>query len=503
MLTTGTKLKINAGMALMVLMGGFVFSVPAFAQNSKNKTEITPLSLSVGVYHDEKIPLAPDNFSKVGNNLKILRLQYNPKTNMLRIYPKQKGDTTLAIKDNKTGEIIYNYSINVTKSNLFTVAREIRSLLSDIEGIQIKIINNRVIVDGQILLPRDMIRIHSVVKQYGGLASSLVTLSPVAQTKIAQFIERAINNPEIQVRAVNGKFILEGMANSKPDKDRAEIIAKTYVPDVIVDEAVADKKVLERKADVVINLINIKPAPEAEPSKTIQMVVHFVELSKNYEKGFRFQWTPDLGDGSSLEFSTGGRSPGGAIATITGTVRNLLPKLNWAKEHGHARVLQSTSIIVQDGKQGVLNSISRIPYQTRDAQGTASTSFEETGIRAEITPNVLGARSDSVNLDMNFAVKALVDTTAAGPLTSSREIKTVLVVRSGQSAAVGGLISNDTGTAYNRLPKDVSPNPLFSLYASKNFRRSQSQFVIFVTPIIKSSASAGSEKIKRKFRLTD
>jgi pilus assembly protein CpaC len=104
---------------------------------------------------------------------------------------------------------------------------------------------------------------------------------------------------------------------------------------------------------------------------------------------------------------------------------------------------------------------------------------------------------------MNFSVKSLIGMTAAGPMTSSREINTQIVVRSGASAAVGGLISSDTATGYNKLPQGASTNPLISLYTSKDFRRNQSQFVVFVTPVIKSSASAGAENIKRKFRLRD
>ena len=53
------------------------------------------------------------------------------------------------------------------KTDLQKVAREIQALLQGIEGIQVKILNNKVVVDGQILLPSDMKRIHSVVKQYG------------------------------------------------------------------------------------------------------------------------------------------------------------------------------------------------------------------------------------------------------------------------------------------------------------------------------------------------
>ncbi|MCB0362173.1 MAG: BON domain-containing protein [Bdellovibrionales bacterium] len=464
---------------------------------------VKDLSLSVGVYHDEPIPNAPANISQSGTFRSKTKVQYNPNTKILRFYPRETGVATLMVQNPATGAVLYEFHLDIKKTDLRRVAREIGNLLNDIEGISIKVLNSKVIVDGQILLPRDMARIHTVVKQYGGAADTLVVLSPIAQRKIAELIERDINNPEITVRAVNGKFILEGFANDRAEKDRAEIISKTYVPDVVVDTAEADKKILPRKVDVVINLIKIKPAPADEPKKIVQMVVHYVELQKDYTKGFRFQWTPDIGDNSSVNFTTGGKSPGGIVSTITGTISNLLPKLNWAKEHGHARILQSSSLIVQDGNPGIINSISRIPYQVVNSEGQPSTSFEETGIRTNITPAILGVRSDSVQLQLNFAVKSLVSYTDQGPLTSSREIQTVIVVRSGQSAAVGGLISNESGTNYNKLPANASRNPIISLYASKDFRRSQSQFVVFVTPIIKSSASAGSEKIKRKFRLNN
>lgn len=187
-------------------------------------------------------------------------------------------------------------------------------------------------------------------------------------------------------------------------------------------------------------------------------------------------------------------------ATITGTVSNLIPKLNWAKQHGFARVLQSESVMVEDGRAGVINSVQQIPYQMSSPYGP-STGFAEAGIRTNITPSVMSERSDSVKLSMSFAVKSLDNITASGPQTSSREIQTVVHVRSGQSAAVGGLISSNSSTGFNRPPTGADPNPIFSLYASRDFNRSQSQFVVFVTPIIKSSASAGSEKIKKKFRL--
>jgi len=447
--------------------------------------------------------MAPQNISTGGTYKKYLKLTYDTRKKSLRFYPRKTGIATLIIKDPINQAIIYEYRIEIRKTNLYKVAREIRSLLRNIEGIAIKILNNKVIVDGQILLPKDMKRIHSVVKQYGDQAYSLVILSPVAQRKIAQVIERDINNPEVHVRAVNGKFILEGVVSDVKQKDQAEIIAKAYVPDVVIDEAVADKKVLERKIDSVINLINIKPKQQSGPKKMVQLVVHYVELKKDYTKGFSFQWTPGIGDGSEIQFNSGGRNPGGVVATLTGTISNLLPKLNWAKDHGHARILQSSSLIVEDGKKGSLKSTNSVPYISLAKNGTPVTNFKDTGINSVITPRIIGARSDSISLELSFEVSALVGITAQGPLTSSKKLSSSIVVRSGQSAAVGGLISNERGTNYNKLPPSASSNPLISIYTSKSFNKSQSQFVIFVTPIIKSSASAGAERIKRKFRIRD
>lgn len=508
----GTRI---AALLMALLMTLFVGTTPAVrAQDIApegdqltvepgDPNRIRPRNLYIGIEYQEKLPSLPAGATFKGDYKKVTKVALARELSTLYFTPTAEGTATLTVHDAK-GDKVYEFSLNVKKSNLTQVAREIRTLLADIEGITIKIINGRVVVDGQILLPRDMSRIHSVVRQFEGIASSIVTLSPLAQRKIAQIIETAIGNPEITVRAVNDKFILEGVADNRDERDKAEIIAKTYVPDIIVEEAVKDGIIQKIKRDMVINLIGIKPSPPSEPGKIIQLVIHFVEVNKNYQKGFRFQWMPDLKDDSGVTFSSSSNQDSkGLVSSITGTVSNLLPKLNWAKTHGHARVLQSSSLLVMNGQKGDLRSVVRIPFQTINAQGQASTNFEEAGMVTSVTPKLINPRSDSIELQLDFSVKNLLGITDQGPMISDNAIQTSLVVRSGQSAAVGGLITNSTGTDYNKLPKNVSENPIISLYASKSFQRNQSQFVVFITPIIKSSASAGSEKIKKKFQLRD
>lgn len=302
-------------------------------------------------------------------------------------------------------------------------------------------------------MPKDLARIFNVVKQFSDQASSLVTLSPLAQKKIAEFIARDINNPEIEVRAVNDKIILQGYANNEEEKVRAEIIAKTYLPDIVIDAAEDGGPIKKRRPlnDGVINLLEVKAAPVAPPKKMIQLVVHYVELNKDYSKAFKFQFTPELGDNSQMTFQTGGDSPGGIISSITGTVSNLLPKLNWAKQHGHARVLESTSLIVEEGKRGEIKQVTDQPYTVLGKDGTQGTAFASVGIVTGITPVLSGEKSSSVNMEMSFEVSSLLGNTPAGaPIVSKNQMSSTVTVRDRQSAAVGGLIRNATSTGYNR-----------------------------------------------------
>lgn len=463
------------------------------------------INLTLGIEHDEKLPDLPPNIEFKGDFKRIVTAAYAKDLGLIRFNPLREGFATLTIHDKRNGKVVAEYRIDVKKSHLDKVVREIRALLGDIEGISIKIVNNKVIVDGQILLPKDLARIFNVVRQFGEQASSLVTLSPLAQKKIAEFIMRDINNPEIEVRAVNEKIILQGWANSEEESKRAEIIAKTYLPDIIIDAAEDGGPIKKRKPlnDGVINLIQIKEAAPKPPNKMIQLVVHYVELSKDYSKNFKFQFTPSLQDGSQLSFQTGGASAGGVVSTITGIVDSLLPKLNWAKQHGHARVLESTSLIVEDGKKGDIKQVTNQPYAVIGPDNTQGTAFAEVGIVTSITPVLLGEKSGSVHMEMSFEVSSMIGQTAAGaPIVSKNVMSSTITVRDRQSAAVGGLIRNSTSTGYNR-PDSRITNPIISLYASKAFSKSQSQFVVFVTPIIKTSASSGSEQIKKKFRLQD
>jgi pilus assembly protein CpaC len=487
---------------LGILLTHFL-SPSAFAQGTEAETGNKYLILYQGVEQDETLPVLPQDPEFGGDWKGVTKAAVSREYQRVRFTPIKPGIATFTVHDRK-GVKVFEYRIEVRDTKLTKMVREIRLLLSDIEGITIKIVNDRVVVDGKVIHPEDLNRIVGVLGQYGNDAASLVEVSPFAQQKIAEIIEREINNPDVQVRARNGVFVLTGEVQSEYDKTQAELIARTYVPGPTFGEAEKSKDLLKAKRDNVANLLFIRPPPQVEPQpKLIQVVIHYVELSKDYSNSSRFQWTPGISDQTNVSFTRDSRQPSGIVASITGTISNLLPRLNWAKGHGHARILKTTSMITKDGIEATMDSITKVPVVSASAQGVPTNLPPiEYGTSASVTPKVLSAKSDAVNLAINIRVSDVIGNSSAGPSTSTNNLKTNLDVRSGESAAIGGFITNNHNMNYNKLPPDVQ-NPLFSLYSSKEFQKGQSQFVIFVTPIIKASASSGVEKIKEKFRLNE
>ncbi len=485
-----------------------VASLASYAQTEDEDELPNPerlIRLTLGLEDDIDLPALPKKIDMKGDYKRIVTAIRSKDLKSLKLVPIREGFAALTIHEKKTGRTLVQFRIEVKKSTLDKVTRELQTLLGDIEGISIKVVNNKVLIDGQVLLPKDLRRISNVVKQYGDQASSLVTMSPIALKKITEFIARDINNPEIEVRTVNDWIILQGYANTESEKKRAGEIAQLYLPEIVNyvspegDQSVATVQVRKSQSGVpLLNLIEVKPSAPEPPSKLVQIVVHFVELSKDYQKSFKFSFLPQIDDQSGVKFSSD-QSVG---TVISGTINSLLPKLNWLKAHGHARVLESTTILVENSKQGMIRQETDQPYPISGPDGSQGIGFAKVGLKTTITPTISNDKSGSVRLEMNFELSSLQGFKNEAPIVARNEMSTAVSVRDRQSAAIGGLIKNDSSTNYNS-PPDGQSNAIISLYASKDFQRKQSQFVVFVTPIIKTSASSGAEQIKKKFRLRE
>lgn len=465
-----------------------------------------------GVYVDKKYPDLPDDsLFKFENTTykKYVDVIYDNDRKVMRFKPKRKGNTTIRLVNKKDPHlIIKQIRVDIQEKKLDQVAEEIRSLLGEIEGIVIKVFNDRVVIDGYILLPKDLDRIAKVMALYpDGTVSSLVRLSPLTKRKIADRIEAEIDNPNIYVTVVNDFFMLEGVESYSGEAKRAKEIAEAHISDKVSRFAEGDNPTQVKllpviKDSLVIN--NIRPVQMQPPPapKMIQFVVHYVQLSKTYSKGFNFTWAPTIGDATSLGVNAEDLSTANVVTSLTATITNLLPRLDWARQHGHVRVLDTMNVIVQEEKTGSVESAKTITAFRSNGFGGTTPFPVNANVKTEVVnPKIDPQKPENVNFKVTVNIGEIIGQSTQSVDTAKNTVTTHLTVRDKQSAALGGLMRSFSGTDYNRDPASPGGVPLFKFHASKNLERNQSQFVIFITPFIKENASKGIEKVKRKFRL--
>ena len=446
-----------------------------------------------------------------------IKLSGNYKKNTTAIYRKDRNDifftpirngSSIMIIKNEKNEILRRLSISVQRDNLHKVAAELRDLLIAVDGITIKIYNKKVIIDGQVMLPSEMDRVNKVVSDYDPkLVRSFVSYSPRAQKKIAEIVESEIGYPELIVKYAHNRFLLEGCVNSLDEKVRAINIAKLYMQ---FEVSSVGKGAQRRNVNLITDDIKVpcesasknkqEETKKNEVAKLIQIVVHFVEMSKSFEKGFLFQWTPAIGDQGTQVTGSLGNVPGqasGITAVITATVSNFFPKLNWAKSFNFARVLHNSSILIENNKPGSISSTTTVPQQ-QNAEGTIISGGETATVSTTVQPKIIGPRENIIQMGVQITVASPADKGV-----KSNNISTSINVRDGSSAAIGGLTSSFLNRAYNNKPSQPSGTPILDLHSAKNYNTKKTQFVVFITPIIKSSASVGVERIKEKFRVEE
>jgi len=423
--------------------------------------------------------------------------------------PAKEGTTTVTVRDPE-GTIKVIFTVRVTAANVYRIAAEIRNLVRDVEGVEIRVVGMKVIVEGEVLVPGDYTRVLRVISDsaYGSWVINLMVLSPLAMQVLARKIQEDINvfAENVKTRVVNGKIFLEGTVDSLDKAQRATRVAELYLPDPKPADPLTtverDAKKLEGKAGAMIqNFILVSPPPPKKAERLVRVTIHFVELSKDYSKAFGFVWRPGFTSGSDqFTIGTGTGGVGGTGASFSATISSLFPKLKSAQDAGYARVLNTGTIIVRSGQQAKLNQTTEIPYLVQSGTQTAAASA-----KVSATPMILGS-SEDIQLDLDMFENELVSQGASGaPIVATHKVTTKLYVKSNESAAVAAINSSRVKTVFNKTPDTgqfaQNTEELFNLTRSKGYNRSKSQFVIFVTPQIVDNASDGTEDLRKNFRV--
>jgi pilus assembly protein CpaC len=478
----------------------------------------------------------PTNTSLVVPEIKRKAQNTEQKKDMIILVGKQEGFTDLWVYDDKKVlKIIYH--IQVTKNDLKRIFRDVRNKLRDIEGVVIKIRDDKVFIGGELLLPTDIVKIIQVISTYPPVFILSYKVSPAVWGLIAEKMQKEINMPEVTVRVVNERFVLEGFVNNEEEKTyvvkRAALFLPKYyqvLPSNITGPGTQSAGELRPpqaawlENAIIDDFLKIKAQP-LDPDKDVKILIHFVEIAKGFEKAFDFQWGPGIVTGSDFAMNVQGQystdtsktAPATLTNTISGTISNFIPKLSNTLNHNKGRVLQSAALTVRAGNNpggdkqgkpggsGTIKKMTSIPFtipaaKAGDAPGLGSV---DVGVMLEVKNLVIeGDKNTSKVLSMVITISVSSQQPGAGGMVgkASDDITTVVTINSGDTAAIGGIIQSLSDTNYGKsVPSNV--NPIIDLSRSKNFSKKNTQFVVFVTPTIISTASEGSEEAKQRFRM--
>lgn len=443
--------------------------------------------------------------SATPGNPQLIKVEIGANPRQLRIIPQKKGTVSVVISDER-GRTMKKINYNIITNNLSQQVAAIYKLLYDVEGISIYSLDDKIVIDGELIVPKDFDRILQVQQAYPTILN-LVSLSKISREAIARRMQKEINDDpggvNVQVKIINDTFFLLGKVDSSGDKERAETIAQTYLPELLTSQATKDGVLVPgAKKFSIRNLIVLEEAPPAPPPKMVRVTYHFVEIGKDFLKNSFFKWVPLLTEGAGLQFgqSTTGGVASSSNGSFAGTITSLLPKLASGANGGFARVLFSTVGIGEEGTPIEIIRADQIPYIQAIVNGVPIPANAKAEINVNVTPTVLS--EDKMRLANKVTFQAFKGAGAGGaPAVTQSIVQNQIIIKSGDSAALGGLIHSDTAKDIDRDPEQSGApagNAIFTLLRSKAFRSKKTQFVVFITPKIISDAGEGTTDIKAK-----
>lgn len=312
----------------------------------------------------------------------------------------------------------------------------------------------------------------------------------------------AYPHDDIQVKASEGRITLTGFVGTKDAVDGAGKIAALYAKDF--------------SNALIINSSHVRQ---------VRLKVRFVEVDRSKLAQFGFSFFSLNGStlvtSSTLQFpntlQVGGSSSGTAFP-VGGTQVSIGNPLNFmlysAKYNvGVAlqdlatrqllQILAEPNITAMSGQKANFLAGGEFPFPVVQgaSQGFTSVSiqFRPFGVKLEFTPVV--NPDDSIDLSISPEVSALDYTNAVSisgytvPAISTRRAQTEVVLRSGQSFALTGLLDRRTTDAYERTPGIASVPIIGALFRSKSLNHSLSELVVVVTPEIIDPLKDGDQPV--------
>ncbi len=260
-------------------------------------------------------------------------------------------------------------------------------------------------------------------------------------------------------------------------------------------------------------------------TQTPQVLIEarIVEVSSTYARDLGIQWggrfTASTATGNATDWafphsislagdtgvgnfavnfpSAGGAGgPGGALALTLGHVNDILTldlRLSAIETSGHGRVISSPRVTTLDNKTAEISQGIEIPFTTATEEKIETQSIEYK-LRLNVTPHVTsdGSIIMKIQVTKDAPSAAFVAVDSRTPAKETRSATTEVLVKDGETAVIGGIITDTQSNTESGIPL-LSRIPVLGwLFKKKDKRVDKTELIIFITPKIVNRQAAPS-----------
>ena len=245
--------------------------------------------------------------------------------------------------------------------------------------------------------------------------------------------------------------------------------------------------------------------------KQVMIAAKIVEVTENFTRNFGINW--GFTSGSPFNFSIGplGRLEIGSVSPLSflssrtpasGTIGSHLRIGNFPffgdldarfgieESEGTARVLASPRIIALNGKSAnVIQQTESISFSSNVSEGGAiSNTVEKSPLSLvlNVTPNITNVNSVYMRISMNrsFEGARVSEGTSSAAPSNSRSANTEILVKSGQTAVIGGIYETRESKTFLGFPI-LKYIPLVKwLFSQTDSENVKTELLLFLTPRI-------------------
>ena len=373
-----------------------------------------------------------------------------------------------------------SYAVVVRKQDPREVIAEIRALLADREGIRVRVVGDRVYLEGETLTADDQERVQQMLSLYPQVRS-FVRPSGSARRLAAESLSRALQRAGldgVQAVAVGGSLFLEGQVETKEELAKADLVIRA----------------MGEKAE---NLLTVGSR------RMVLVEVEFVEVALDQNKlvgvkpPLQLVSGPGTGGVYQLVRPLPGDSGTQPVHSIAGTVTAAAELSVAARfDDGHQRILSQPRLLCASGEKAEFTAGGEIPILAA-TQNQFAVEFKKFGIVLQVTPTA--GRGGIISADVYAAVSDIdrgLSVRANGfdvPGLRLREVRTSVAVQDGETIVLSGLFSYDEAKEVSKVPLLGSIPILGELFKSRQFIDRKTQLAIYVTPRL---VSPGSQPVK-------